>query len=90
MLNHPATTSTLTVKVTDVTRVRVGRVSKSGNPTMRVHTADHGDFLTKTDAAVGYAADNFRPHRSLGQLSAERLVNLTLTPDRRIVNMEDA
>lgn len=78
-------TSTLTVKVTDVTRAGT---SHFGNPTMRVHTAEHGDFLTQVNASIGYAADNFRPRRHLGQLSAERLVNLTLTPNRRIVNME--
>ena len=48
----------VTVKVTDVRR---STTSVNGNPSFWIVTDDGRQYRTKTDAMVGYAAENYRP-----------------------------
>ena len=69
----------------DVKSVEHVATSRNGNPTYRVTLTNGWSYLTATDAQVGYAATNYRPHSLHTPVSP---VVLTLNERGRIVNME--
>jgi hypothetical protein len=80
MSTTPDTTVTTTLLYAD--RLKN---STNGNPRFRLHTSD-GSFQTMSDAASAYDVESILSHRRSAPLGV--LVRLTLTPARRVRDIE--
>lgn len=58
--------------------------SVNANPTMRIIATDGREWLTSSDASVGYSASNYRPRPHLGIVCT---VDLEVTPYDRVTRI---